>query len=468
QGWKKITATARTRRNAETIKINLLSGRQLILTPDHIIPCFDNKRGFVEVQAKDLRQRHSLIIAANAGLVKSINYQLSKQKISSNGSDLVYTTSKIKLSINLAELLGYMVAEGSVDKFHNTNNILIEDFAVKWRNIFGPNSCRTYEGGVNVGTRGAKILGHLGYNIGCYDKEVPSWIMQSSYKHIVAFLRGAYAGDGNFCVDQSTYATVSEKLARQMQLLLAIVGVNCYLDPYNSGVNNSKTWFLRTTDVGSTRKLFSILVPLRGYSLAPISDVAKSSLQDCLSNNYRRIFRKAIRKHLPKNDNTALVPLVDIKQYISYVPTLTWLAKWLTNKNLLFKQRLRAGGKPHNMARICDVANLALMRRRQIITIMRKLCVIKPSGSADRQRRFYAKRAWQRLKEILPQAAAELQPLIRDDILFDRVVNLEKSNKTDVYDMSVPGPDHFSVNAAIVHNCKHLIVGAEEILRKKL
>ena len=54
--------------------------------------------------------------------------------------------------------------------------------------------------------------------------------------------------------------------------------------------------------------------------------------------------------------------------------------------------------------------------------------------------------------------------LSNDDTLLTKVTSVEYSGKSDVYDLTVDKAHHFVANGIVVHNCKHLVALAEQII----
>lgn len=78
------------------------------------------------------------------------------------------------------------------------------------------------------------------------------------------------------------------------------------------------------------------------------------------------------------------------------------------------------------------------------------------------------KRAFRALKRMAFGSKNSVASLVgRGDILMEAVSAI-RPGISDVYDLSVPGPEHFIANGFVTHNCKHLIGVLRYILAKKL
>ena len=149
--------------------------------------------------------------------------------------------ASLKMGDRLAQLLGYLVSEGTTTNFktltvtHHDHRVqqLIKDTT---QHLFG------YEGrdqhdsrlpGQVVGIQVHSIqlrkwFADIGIGYGdAYDKEVPWSILQATKKEIRSFLRALFEGDGTVSGDRFSveYGSRSERLATQVHLLLLAFGV---------------------------------------------------------------------------------------------------------------------------------------------------------------------------------------------------------------------------------------------------
>lgn len=145
-----------------------------------------------------------------------------------------------KMGDSLAQLLGYFVSEGTVTNeatlaVTNHDERVREITRQSFMDLFGCEIHDHYDkrvGGV-VGVRVNSVqlrkwFAELGLGYGdAYEKEVPWAVLRGKKTHIRSFLKALFEGDGTVNADRFSveYGTRSEKLARQVHLLLLSFGV---------------------------------------------------------------------------------------------------------------------------------------------------------------------------------------------------------------------------------------------------
>lgn len=464
-GWKRVLNAEKTG-DKNIIEICLRSGKKIKVTPEHKILSFSENGGFKWLEAKNLNCSNFLCVCFPDDTLSEYQYfNIQEYK----GDKIYYPSNTIKMDETLAELVGYMVAEGSKNGiFSNYDKRLNNDFYNKWCNVFGPKSCIIRKEGCYVGIHGAKVLEQLGFVCGSYFKCVPTWIMRGNKKIIISFLRGCYAGDGNFRNNHSTYATVSKELAIEIHLLLNFIGVNPTLKNFRGGIKKSFIWTVRTSSEEETKKLYNLLNPIRGYSrIENYSNIIGYSRHNFLINRIYRFFRKIISESIPKCTDNKIVPVYDIEKYIPWINSTykSKLAMLLYKKGLIKKQTSTPECKFRTMAFLSDIYDI--LKKYQVEKIIQKLNLKKRSNLYKINKNKLSTPI-NILQNILPKAYDKIKLLYRDDVSFDQVVSINNLNETtEVYDLEIDTSEHFTVNGVIVHNCKHLI-SLSEYLRTKI
>lgn len=458
-GWHRVLAAACTGVK-HVVSVCLASGRTLRVTPEHPVLAFSEASGFEWISAADLDGTHHLCIA----YPDDINHQygaLSVPEFTSSNKAIHYPGSVVRMDETFAELTGYMVAEGSPGLFAGQDQRLVSDFTEKWRKVFGTRSTRPRVDGCWIGNHGTRLLAATGFVFGSYSKIVPEWIMRANRGVIVAFLRGAYAGDGNFRNRHSTYASVSQVLARNMHYLLSSIGVNASLNCYKSGVNKCDTWVVRTSSGEETSKLFSILRPIRGYS-SPVRPGGKPAISNYFIVNPMRLFERVVEKCIPvcASDEVVLV-----REAVRSIPDCSEIgidavALELAKQGNLKKIRMRAGGKPHNAAKLRDLYEAVRAYRAKKIVKGLNLPVAEAPWRVHRKK---LKEGIEKLKDILSPAYEALKNIAREDLSFECVKSVTPSEIVRVHDLTVDGAEHFSASGVILHNCKHLLAARDYI-----
>ncbi|MFA0765979.1 MAG: hypothetical protein BDTLLHRC_000932 [Candidatus Fervidibacter sp.] len=138
----------------------------------------------------------------------------------------------------LARLLGYLVAEGTLTYhyftgFSNRNRDVQTDMARLVQTLFGVSlekhrSRKGWDGkDFRIPTRAVRaFLEHCGLKqVRANEKEVPQCILQAPMPCVAEFLRAFFEGDGSIVSGGIEVASASEKLLRQIQLLLLGFGI---------------------------------------------------------------------------------------------------------------------------------------------------------------------------------------------------------------------------------------------------
>jgi intein/homing endonuclease len=459
-GWKQVLGSALTG-HKQILELVLSSGRILKLTPDHKVFVFNEPLGFMWKETRDLNINDFLCVTLPA----NINHIPGQFHVSEyHGDKLVYPDQNITLNATMAELMGYMIAEGSKCIFSNFNTKLNEDFYLKWCSVFGHNSCSQRKDGCYIGTYGTKILIDMGFKLGSYNKDVPDWIMQSDKETIIAFLRGCYAGDGNFRNRHSTYATVSYTLAKKIHILLEFIGVRTSINCYKSGVNHSNIWVLRTSCSELTDKLFLLLNPIRGYSSYDyeIGHGQNKSNKGLASHNFLikgvyRFFYRIAAASIPECNDNNIITLKDAESRICWITPMykKTLVKLFRNRGIIKKIPMNLNStRMISAAKMSDI--YAMAKNHHIKKILHSIG-IRP-GNQNKIHKTELCGYLEKFQGILPEAYEKIKLLSRNDVSVDKVKLINKVEQpTDVYDLTVETSEHFTVNGVVVHNCKHLL-----------
>jgi DNA topoisomerase VI subunit A len=146
----------------------------------------------------------------------------------------------LDVNVEFAKLLGYYVAEGHVTKnlifwtFGKRERELQKELLELIRSVFKlePRVYRKSKKYSSIQIMcGNKIAGILFKELcgsGAKNKHLPSFIFGCSEKIKRAFLESYIKGDGYIYKNLITFSTVSERLARQVRLLLRLMGIPSY------------------------------------------------------------------------------------------------------------------------------------------------------------------------------------------------------------------------------------------------
>ncbi|QYX33446.1 replicative DNA helicase [Sphaerospermopsis torques-reginae] len=295
------------------------------------------------------------------------------------------------------KLLAYLIGDGnltnSTPRFTNSNSLLQADFSQAVAE-FGGLTVRssTNKSSKNSLTNWLEELGLWGKD--AHAKTVPSIIFKLERSQISLFLNRLFATDGwatllNSGQSQLGYATVSEKLARQIQHLLLRFGIIATLKKRSVKYQNTRrpAWQLDITDALSIKNF--------------ISEIGIFGKEAALAKVTAAISEKRYQT------NRDLIPVEIWEQIAAAKGNESWssLAQ-------------RAGIK--NYTNI-HVGKRALKRERLWIL----------ATALDN----------------LP-----LQNLANSDVYWDEIISIESVGNQQVYDLTIPETHNFIANDICVHN----------------
>ena len=145
------------------------------------------------------------------------------------------------LDADLGYLMGVIIGDGHAEHGDVSSGVVVTcddaDLQTELRRISQkhfqhPPRLETYEdrsARLRFSQNKGKALKSFGLNgAGAHQKEVPSGILQSPRKVVIGFLQGLFDADGHARPDGIEWGTRSETLSRQIQLLLANLGIVAY------------------------------------------------------------------------------------------------------------------------------------------------------------------------------------------------------------------------------------------------
>lgn len=238
------------------VKVKTKHGYTLTCTPDHQVLALNTENYSTEwVEAGDCEGRYLIIPTHGLHGQQTTLPDLGYQKNVWN--NVVPLRPPKEMTRDLARVLGYLVAEGSVTEegieFSNTDPRVLADYTRCMARLFGeeptvvwgePNPAQRKMrrfAKVRSRTRWYKeFFASLGLRPGtARDKEIPHVILQAPRRFVVEFFRGFVEGDG-FTGDEDhlnrvDLSTSSSKLAHQLHLMLARLGIPATLEKDQQG-----------------------------------------------------------------------------------------------------------------------------------------------------------------------------------------------------------------------------------------
>lgn len=233
-----------TRDNVPSYRIRTDNGLEIVVTKNH--PLYVDGKGFIEAENLSIGDR---IV---------------------HGNNIFFGSYE---NIPEATVLGYLVAEGDWNgdiRFSNTEDEVKSDYVSAFKSLYHDIKINTYD--LNVRTCDSRLRDKL-CDSGAHNKSVPSSIFSGTKAHIGSFLSALYEGDGNVQIESPRkggqkikveLTTVSERLSRDVQLLLSQLGIKSYRKYYkNKWLNGKRCPYYRVTISGRQIIPFSESVGFR-------------------------------------------------------------------------------------------------------------------------------------------------------------------------------------------------------------
>jgi len=312
----------------ETVELKTKHGYRLECTSDHRVLVLAEDYSTEWVPAGECSGR--IMVLPTEGVWGRLTKLPDWNYESRTWNNVVPMRQPQELTHELARVLGYLVAEGSITEegveFSNTDPRVVEDYtrcmlllfgeepSVKWEEPNPKHRRVKRSAKVRSRTRWYKeFFTSLGMAPGtARDKVVPSTILSAPRKYITEFLRGFGEGDG-FAGDTEhanriDLTTSSATLARQLHLLLANLGILSTFETtkrgyFNIRVHSETMARLYTEKVGFVFKqatLSSKRQRKRGSEFDCIPADALTNLHKRIANTFpgtKRVSLSRLRRH---------------------------------------------------------------------------------------------------------------------------------------------------------------------------
>lgn len=165
--------------------------------------------------------------------------------------DLNFKKFPSKLTKDIAKILGYLVAEGSMGRsvitLGNSNKEVIRDYCSAFIRAFGVKpklSKRKDKFFIDTEIRSPEIVEYfkyIGYTNYARNATIPWCILQGTKEHAIEFLKAYFEGDGWIDkVARSSAVTYSKTLAKELQTLLMKFGIVSSRHRYGS-----EQWYIQ-------------------------------------------------------------------------------------------------------------------------------------------------------------------------------------------------------------------------------
>ncbi|MBN3922547.1 replicative DNA helicase [Nostoc sp. NMS4] len=294
------------------------------------------------------------------------------------------------------KLLAYLIGDGGLTncnpRFTNGNPLLQADFSQAVADFGGLiGRWETYNG-KRTPSIWLEELGLLGKN--AHGKTIPAIVFQLERSQIALFLNRLFATDGWATLltsgqSQLGYATVSEKLARQIQHLLLRFGIIASLKKRSVKYNNTRrpAWQLDITDALSIKTF--------------IAEIGIFSKEEAIAKVAAAISQKRYQT------NRDLIPVEIWEQIAAAKGNETW----------------------SSLARRAGIQGYTNMHVGKRVLKRERLWILATA------------------LDNLP-----LQQLATSDVYWDEIVAIEPMGNKQVYDLTIPGTHNFVANDICVHN----------------
>ena len=265
------------------------------------------------------------VYVENKGFVKLCDLKIG-DKISLNKE--TYCFGKVNDS-EKALVAGYIVSEGYIGskgnkihtiKFTNTNKDVLLDYLVSVTKITGKRPIiqvkhkdhKIYKDASDYSYRDKKsisilmaILGYSDDRYGSYYKTVPDFVMKGDKATVSSFLSSLYEGDGSLSLNPNVlnieYDTISETLAKQIQLLLLGFGIKSSLKHYTNKFLHGKRFpFYRISLYGENILIFAKEIGFRSEDkknkITEIVRLQKLDKRPLYNKKYNGLRKEKIRQ----------------------------------------------------------------------------------------------------------------------------------------------------------------------------
>jgi len=358
-----------------------------------------------------------------------------------------------KLSKELAEILGWYVAEGHSKEgsFNNHDPVALDQFKILLKTVFGANrnisKCKTY---IKVGKQIADFLNRF---VGLHNsagKSVPEIIRRAPEKYQVAFLKALFEGDGSIWKHQKTgwlceYSSISNDLIYQVKGMLENIGIICSVDEcYPWATNGSsnqvkkKGFKLQINTVSFCTFMQRVGFAENGKKQATLLDAVKQIKERTASDEKYRQSCLGFANVIPANGivNALYKEIERVCKNTSY--SYTMANRWgsTTTATKTYKVGAVFGSSHHRLS----VGKGRHLTRHSLIQIEAKIdaapTALKKALRSDKKVKALLIRLHEMSKYIWTQVKSSVP-----------------TGKTEyVYDLSVPGPHSYHVNGLIGHN----------------
>ena len=415
---------------ADCLCIESIHGYSVTVTPNHPLYVF-NGVDFEWKQAKDISENDFLTIPQSIDIYGSYEKKPIGFKYEKNIND--HSTKKRGLTIpdymteELAEFLGLITGDGSVSGEDRKTICYSIDVAVypDLEEIYCSHMKNLFNASVSkiLGSRYKtysedKLKKHKVYSFNCHsveiseflkfigmprvkstEKEVPFSILQSGKTIQQAFLRGLFETDGWITPDKKPeigYASASENLVRQVQLMLTNMGIMTYFRRRYNKKYDRDYYYLSIRDVTAREKFREIgfLTVNKNSRLDKMRNVLDVEPRICIAND-TRLFQVVFA-----NSQLPVFPKKNYKPFSK---------RWVYG-NTTVEPRNFKGLSEKRITKILDIDNTIDVRLR------------------------------------------ELLQTVRDKYYLDRVKSVTVEKSVETVDFTMPKTHSFLANGIVSHN----------------
>lgn len=449
----------------EFVRVTFSNGREVVVTPEH--PMFTDVDGSVDtIEARELEEG-AFVPATRKLPNSSAAVELNDERHVGKERDVDLPD---ELSEGLAEILGFLVAEGHSYAgssheigFSNQEERLLDRVASLMHDEFGLQSTPTTNkvGTVTHRWVSTKLYRWFEKNFPEFmetarDKRIPARVLGASEEHIRRFLVGAFAGDGGVESEAMSFSTASPGLAEDYADALSKLGVASRIH-HDSAEDSWKTYVMGDSN---ERFVDAVVEPdddryeqarafvERGNETSRHHDVLPTSAAHEIRNLRQLTGLGLTGRFRPHLDN----------EYGVQVETVATELRTLRDRVEDVRTQLDNAGSLATVREAVGWSGRQLSERMKEATTS-QIHYAESGGYDDARRSALATRAVRAVRSALEEATRRIEELeSRRDLRYYRVTDVATVANDDeyetnwVYDVTVEPTNTFVSQGVVLHN----------------
>lgn len=430
-------------------------GDEIVGLPEHKLLCVKHRSSTMDfIEISDILKKDWVAKSIGTNIfsteVPSFDYYDSELINTTNNPKLRKdVTLPRKLSIELSEIFGFMVAEGySTHYFCNTSeeinnyycDLLLKVFKCE-RKIYSDN-CSVRHGAL-VGEFIGKYCGSPSSS----ERFIPLCIRQSPEKFQCAFLRAFFEGDGSVYPKEAPSSieatTISKQLAYEIKAILENIGIFC-------SIRKRESWATNGSENQVSKDSYTVKILKQSFILF-------SEKIGFISIKKNKLMRKGVKYFSTLSSNSQntnmsatgpVSKMPGMVQFDELIGVLDSICLKLSGSNFPYSR----GTDKFNLNMIFGQSDVSLIRKRR-----RARKVIELTKYTWKKSRKAIKNSPTIILNKIKEhgRAVELIKFLNKCYkhTWSRVVSKDSGIRNSiVYDLTVPGNESYAVNGIMGHN----------------